>query len=286
MEQKVEDIATQCFVDVHGLKVSCWKAGESGSAIVLLHGGGVDSALLSWREAIPVLAKTHRIFAPDLPGYGDTAFEPGMGKMDQYPIFMSNLLDALGLPTTSLVGISLGGGIALNFTLDNPKRVEKLVLADSLGIADRVPFHFLSWLTVKTPGVIPWSYSIMRSNRASLRWGLASIFGDPSRMTESLVDEVQKVVQRKDTARAFYELQKSEITPTRIRACYMDRLGEIHQPTLIVHGSKDRLVPVKYAIEASKKIPNARLEIIEGAGHWPMRERPEEFNKIVEAFFL
>ncbi len=285
MAQNVEDVATQCFVNVNGLKVSCWKAGNSGSAIVLLHGGGVDSALLSWREAIPVLAKNYRIFAPDMPGYGDTAFEPGMGKMDFYPTFLGNLLDALGLPTASLIGISMGGGIALNFTLDNPKRVEKLVLADSLGIADRAPFHFLSWLTVKTPGVIPWSYSIMRSSRASLRWGVASIFGDPSQMTESLLNEVQKVVERKDSAKAFYELQKSEITPTRIRVCFMDRLGEIHQPTLIVHGSKDRLVPVKYAVEASKKMPNARLESIEGAGHWPMRERPEDFNKIVETFF-
>ncbi len=204
--------------------------------------------------------------------------------MSYYIRLLTSLMDHFGLPTASLVGISMGGGISLGFTLENPRRVDKLVLVDSYGLADRVRFHFFSWAIVKFPGIIPWSYKLMVKNRSMLRWSVQSIYGDPKRIDDAILDELEAVIHQPGAAQAFYELQNSDITPTRIRTCYMERLSEIMSPTLLIHGSKDNLVPLKYAKAASQRIPNSRLEVMDGAGHWPMRECPQEFNRLLVDF--
>jgi hypothetical protein len=122
------------WLNVDGLRIHCLAAGESGSAVLLLHGGGLDSAALSWEEVIGPLSEKHRVFAPDLPGYGQSDKTAIQYTVDYYIAFLEHLMDTLHLEQTSLVGLSMGGGIALGVTLRFPARVEKLVLVDSYGI--------------------------------------------------------------------------------------------------------------------------------------------------------
>ncbi len=121
----------QHSVRIDGKEIVYYEAGSDGSPVLLLHGGGVDSALISWNEIIPLLAERHRVIAPDLPGYGLSA-KPKVDYTQEYYLdFLGKFLDALHLERASLAGLSLGGGLSLGFTLEHPQRVDKLILVDS-----------------------------------------------------------------------------------------------------------------------------------------------------------
>jgi pimeloyl-ACP methyl ester carboxylesterase len=134
-----------------GLRVCCLIAGARGSPVLLLHGGGIDSAAFSYRHTIGALAGDHRVFAPDWPGYGESDKPDIDYTMSFYVGFLKKLMDSLGFERVSLVGISLGGGAALGFALDFPERVEKLVLVDSNGLGGDVPWGRLGYLLVHAP---------------------------------------------------------------------------------------------------------------------------------------
>jgi pimeloyl-ACP methyl ester carboxylesterase len=279
----MEEIQT-CITTALGRRVQYYTAGQAGSPVVLLHGGGIDSALLSWRMAIPELAKEHRVFAPDWPGYGGSeAFEQSY----TYPVmckWLEELVEKWELETVDLAGISMGGGGALTFALNLPDKVRRLVLVDSYGLASKVAYHRLIYWYVQADWLNDWVWALIRRSRWLMRWSLSGIFGDRRNISEELTEEVYQAVQSVSAQRAFAQFQKFETLPDRLRTCYMERLGEIRASTLIIHGERDPLVPLAAAREAARRIPDARLEVIAGAGHWPMREKPSEFNRLLCSF--
>lgn len=272
------------FVDVQGVRVRCWQAGESGSPVLLLHGGGIDSAMLSWRETILPLANGHRVFAADWPGYGESDFPPGAGKLAYYLSFLPRLMDALSLPDASLVGLSMGGGIALGFALENPARVQKLVLVDSYGLAGKAPAHLLSYLVIQFPWMSDATYAFLRRNPKWARLALGGIFHNPKLISDDLAEEVYRDILKPSAGRAFAVMQRDEISWKGLRTCYMDRLGGIAIPTLIVQGANDTLVPLKAARMAHERFPGSQLHVIPDCGHWPPREKPDEFLEVVRPF--
>ncbi|MBK9260519.1 MAG: alpha/beta fold hydrolase [Polyangiaceae bacterium] len=113
---------------IDGLNIHYCHAGDTGPVVVLLHGGGIDSARLSWELLIPELAHTHRVFAPDFPGYGESDKPADLPYTLEYlAAFAIEFLDVLRIERCSLVGISMGGAVAMSVALDQPERVEKLV---------------------------------------------------------------------------------------------------------------------------------------------------------------
>ncbi len=267
-----------------GRHIHYYQAGEHGSPVVLLHGGGIDSAMVSWRLALPALAKSHRVFAPDWPGYGQSEWEGGDYGIDLLIQTLSDLLDAWGLPKIALVGLSMGGGTALGFALTHPEQVSKLVLVDSYGLSRRVPFQTLSYLFVKMPLVNPITWWALRQSRSMTRWTLSYILANPNAITSELVDEVYQIIKRPGIEKPFSAFQNAEITPHGLQTSYMDRLAMLSVPTLIVHGDKDILIPLRDAREAAGRIPNAQLEVLRNAGHWSPRDEPERFNRLVADF--
>ncbi len=270
---------------INGLRARIFTAGDSGSPVVLLHGGGTDSAMLSWRLAIPALAAHHRVFAPDWPGYGGSEIFSGEYTSEAMVAWLHAVLDHLGLEKTGLVGISMGGGGALAYTLAHPGRVTRLVPVDSYGLARKAPMHLLSYLMVRMPWLIDLTWILVRRDRRMATWSLSSIFADKKNITPDLEEEVWQAIQDPTAQRSFSAFQRYELGFSGLRTCVMDRLGEIRCPTLIIHGEKDSLVPIAAAREAAQRIPDARLEVVQGAGHWPMRERPQEFNRLLIEFF-
>ena len=127
------------WVEIDGLRIRYLKAGERNAPVLLLHGGGYDSASLSYKHAIGPVSEHHRAFAPDWPGYGESDKPKMEYTTEYYAGFLGRLMDALGLEKASLIGISMGGAISLGFSLRSPKRVEKLVLVDSHGLGGEVP---------------------------------------------------------------------------------------------------------------------------------------------------
>jgi pimeloyl-ACP methyl ester carboxylesterase len=274
------------FIPIQGVRTHFYQAGESGSPVVLLHGGGADSAKLSWEEVIaPLAASGHRVFAPDLPGSGDSDRPDAAPYTIPYFIeFVGQFLSAAGLERASLMGLSLGGSISLGVALRWPERVERLVLVDSYGLQRKVRMHFLSWLMVKTPGVMEGSWALSRASREMSRWSLSTIFHDPKGISDALLDEALAEARKPHAGRAFTRCQRDEVFSNGLRTVYLDRLGEIKAPTLIVHGRDDIAVPLACAEEAHRLIPGSVLHVIPGAGHWSQREKPQEFIATVTDF--
>jgi pimeloyl-ACP methyl ester carboxylesterase len=271
------------WVDVNGLRIHCLTAGDSGSPVVLLHGAGVDSASMSWGLAISPLAQQHRVFAPDLPGYGLSDKPDVLYNADYYIDFLSHLLDALNLDKVALVGLSMGGAVVLGFTLRHPERVSKLVPVDPYGIMPRVAWHRISYLYVNSP-LNEWSYTWFKS-RAMVRWSLlSSLISSPDRLSDDLVDEVLQAMKDPAAGKAFASFQRYDLTWDGLRTNYVDRLHEITVPTLFVHGEKDPGVPLKYAQQAHERVKNSQLHVMKGCLHWPMRDQPDEFNRVVADF--
>ena len=148
MENEVEER----WVEGGGLRIRCLTAGEANNApVLLLHGGGYDSASLSYGKSMGPISKQHRVFAPDWPGYGRSDKPKTEYSTEYYVGILGRLMDALGLQRASLVGISMGGAISLGFSLRSPDRVERLVLVDSHGLGGEVPGGAASYLLVRLP---------------------------------------------------------------------------------------------------------------------------------------
>ncbi|MDR7416029.1 MAG: alpha/beta fold hydrolase [Armatimonadota bacterium] len=271
-------------VPAGGVPVRFLEAG-SGPPVVLLHGADVGSADLTWRPTVPVLAERFHVIAPDLPGHGHTPPLPRPPATEAYVRWLGAFVDVLRLDRFSLVGLSLGGAVSLGFALQNPDRVSRLVLVASYGLMRRVPLHALAHRLVRIPP-LPSLLARLRSSahpfplRIALRW----IVGDPRTLTPDLLQEVAGAVRARGRKNLFYAWLATELNRKTVRTCYLDRLPELRAPTLLLHGDRDRLVPVGWAREAARRIPHARLVVFPGCGHWVPRERPEEFHRELLAF--
>ena len=283
MSSEPGSTVTTTWLRVNGLRIRCLTAGSDGPPVLLLHGGGIDAADFSYKHAIGPLSRTCRVFAPDLPGYGGSD-GPDRYTLDFYAGFLGCLMDALGLERASPVGLSLGGGAALGFALRSPERVDRLVLVDSYGLGSDVPWGRLGYLLVRAPLVNDLSYALLRRSRRVVRWSLYNVVHDRDVVDDTMVEEAYRLVNRAGAGRAFRSFQRNEVGWGGLRTSYLDRLREVSAPTLIVHGANDEAVPVAWAQRTNELITGSELRVIPGCGHWPPRERPEEFNRIVEEF--
>ena len=257
---------------------------EQGAAppVVLLHGGGLDCATLSWRDLFPALAPDRTVVALNWPGYGGSDAFGRPYSIADLGAWLLTFLDALQIERAALVGVSMGGGTALWTALHHPERVARIVPVASYGLAAHAPYQLLSYLAARLP-LNRLSYAVMRRSRWALRHALESLFANPGKVTEAIVSEVQGVLDGTARPRAFSDFQKGELTPEGLRTVLTPRLGEVDQPTLLIHGRADRLVPLAEVERAATAMPHARLEVME-AGHWPMRECPDAFNRLVTGF--
>ncbi|MDW7739059.1 MAG: alpha/beta hydrolase [Bacillota bacterium] len=269
-----------------GLQVNYYLAGEQiGKPLILLHGGGTDHALLSWRETIPVLANAgYRVYAPDYPGYGESPPGNKPATIKNLIGYLDSFIEYLELDQVTLIGLSMGGAIALGYAINKPSKVSSLVLIGSYGIQDKAPYHFYSYLYLKIPGLNNALWSMIRNSRWVAKTSIKSIIRNPRSRTESLVDEVLEAMKNGSSHKAFNEMQQDEILCKKIKTNFTNRLPELQMPVLIIHGTHDIGVPVKYARRAASLIRNSRLEVIENAGHWIQRDYPEIVNKIILDF--
>jgi pimeloyl-ACP methyl ester carboxylesterase len=271
-------------ISINGVSVACHCAGTGGDTIMLLHGAGVDSAMLSWREVMLLLSGEYTVIAPDLPGYGESDRIDGEYTLPFYTDIVKGIIESFGGKPVILVGLSLGGGIGLNMALTYPELIKFLVPVDAWGLFEKLPWHRLTYWFI-------WSrlndniYGWTKKYPSVIRWSLTqNLFGDKSKVSDTLVDEIQKAMLEPDAGRPFISFQRSEITSTGFTADLFGRLEEIHLPTLLIHGAMDKAVPVKGALLASKKIQDCELFIMDGCKHWPQKERPDDFTSALSSY--
>ena len=267
---------------IDGLRVRCLVAGTGRAPpVLLLHGGGFDAAEFSYRYAIGPLSRLRSVLAFDWPGYGGSDTPNLRCDLAYYARFLQRLMDSLGIQRATLVGLSMGGGAALSFALCSPERVEKLVLVASYGLGKDIPHGRLGYFLVHAPLATDLAYALLRRSQRSLRWGLRRIVNDPRVVSDELVDEARRLLYQPASGRAFRSFRKSEVGWSGLKTDLSDRLGEVAAPTLLVHGDHDRVVPVEWARRAHERLPDSELCVLRGCGHWPPRECPNEFNRVV-----
>jgi pimeloyl-ACP methyl ester carboxylesterase len=265
-------------ISVHGLA-----AGTCGPHIVILHGGGLDAAGVSFKNTIPVLAKRYRVFALDWPGFGESDAMPRTWRVEECVEFVAGVLDGLRLKRATLVGLSMGEAFALGFTLRSPLRVKRLVLVDSAGLGGDIPGGRLSYFALHLPFLDELRWALLSRSR-TLAWRtVCAPLVNRAEVVDAL-DQVVRLARRPGAGAAFRQLQRSEYRWLGLRTNYLNRLGEINVPTLIVHGAEDSLIPVDCARRAHALIRYSKLEIIPACGHLPPVERPDSFKRILCSF--
>jgi pimeloyl-ACP methyl ester carboxylesterase len=270
---------------VDGLHVRCLAAGTGEAPpVLLLHGGGFDTAEFSFRFAIEPLSRLRPVLAFDWPGYGASDKPDLRYDLAYYAGFLERLMNYLGTERAALVGISLGGGAALSFALRSPERVEKLVLVASYGLGKDIPYGRFGYFLTHAPSVADLIYALLRRSRRLLGWGLRRIVHDPRVVSNELVEEARRLLNQPASGRAFRSFRRSEVGWGGLNTDLSHRLGEVAAPTLLVHGEHDRVVPLVWAQKAHERLPNSELCVLRGCGHWPPRECPDEFNRAVVNF--
>lgn len=262
------------------------KQGETDEKLVFLHGGALDNAMLSWQEVIELMGNRYDIYAIDLLGYGESDKPNIQYSLPMYVAFLYDMLHQLNIEKTHLVGLSLGGGISIGFSVKYPQVVDKLILVDAWGYVERMPFHALcrwyvnSWLNAK-------SYEWIGKSKRLVRWSVvSSLIGDKNKVTDELVTTLFNMVNKPECNMPWESLQRNELGKKKVTSDLASHLNELKMPVLIVNGEKDAVVSVKSAINASKTIQNSQVHIMKGCKHWPQKERPEEFTQILESFLL
>jgi len=264
-------------VALHGHEVGFQISGN-GPLLVLLH--GITSTSEAWREVMPQLAEEHTVIAPDLLGHGRSAKPRGDYSLGAYAAGVRDLLAVLGFERGTVVGHSLGGGIALQFAYLFPERVERLALISSGGLGKEVHPLLRAATLPGSEWVLPlmareWSVKAgdaVRSAAAKIGIEAGPDMAEFARGYASLVDEGARD--------AFLHTMRSVIDKDGQRVSALDRLYLADQvPTLIVWGTDDPIIPVEHGRRAHEIITHARYVEIERSGHWPMLDAPDRFAR-------
>ncbi|MBI4246691.1 MAG: alpha/beta fold hydrolase [Candidatus Rokubacteria bacterium] len=266
---------------VDGLTVHYVSAG-SGPTVVLLHGLGGFAE--SWRHNIGALAARARVYALDLPGFGQSAKPRAPYDLDFFTTAVGAFLDRLGVERASLAGHSLGGAVAVAYALANPGRVERLALVGAV-----VPGFYRPSLPYLL-GALPGLGDVL----ALFRWAplykasIARCLHRPDRA------EVDFLVEHAYEARTSREARLAFLATLRhLRADLVDRsarhrwaLAGLDRPTLLVHGHQDPVVPPADCQGAAALLPRATLRWIDGCGHFPQIEHPHTVNAWLDDFLV
>jgi pimeloyl-ACP methyl ester carboxylesterase len=275
-------------VTVGGRRVNVLDAG-TGDPIVFIHGHNV--CWQHWLEQLAAFMPTHRVIALDLPGFGRSEMPPpGEVSVPAFAGTVAAVMEQLGIASATVVGNSMGGGVAAELAISHPERVTRLVLASATGVSDwymglpaAVIRHRIGAAVSRglfAPGAPP--ASVLRALAARPR-GRAAALGiyngrpaaRPDLIHPAMVMELIAAACRPTAAPAAVALASHDLR---------ERAHLIRCPTLIVWGDRDNLVPLRCAHAYDRLIPNSRLVVYGDTGHNPMIERPARFNADLTAF--
>ncbi|WP_227487335.1 alpha/beta fold hydrolase [Nocardioides malaquae] len=270
------------YATINGHRRAYVKVGQ-GPALLLLHGLGCDHQ--TWDTVIDELARDHTVIAPDLLGHGASDKPRADYSLGGYANGMRDLLTVLGIERVTVVGHSFGGGVAMQFAYQFPERTERIVLVSSGGLGREVSPAIRA---ITTPGfhqvmgalTLP---VVRHVNATALRvlshTGLPRTrdLGEVARVYETFVDPRSRAATR-HVVRAVVDYRGQVVTMAD-RAYLTSGL-----PLCVVWGSDDHVIPVDHAHRAKRLAPWARVEVMERSGHFPHRDHPDRFARLVRDF--
>ena len=282
MDDRLETTIPTERISWHNNEIVFRRCGE-GEAVILLH--GIAGSFDTWTPVLPRLGESCHAIAPDLLGHGRSAKPRGDYSLGAYATGLRDLMEALEIASATVVGHSLGGGIAMQFAYQYPERCRRLVLVGSGGLGPEVT-PILRAATLPGAELV---LSLAMSRRARL-WGksaLDSIRGRglaSSAGADSVLRHLLSLKDR-DARRAFVATARSVIDLRGQKVDARDRLYlAAEMPTLIVWGQRDRIIPTRHGIAAHEMIPGSRLELFDKVGHFPQEEDPDRFVSVLLDF--
>jgi pimeloyl-ACP methyl ester carboxylesterase len=282
LAEVTSDFETIHEVELHGHRVSYRTAG-SGPVVLLIH--GIAGTSEQWADVAPILAEGYTVVAPDLLGHGQSAKPIGDYSLGAYAVSMRDLLIALGHRRVTIVGHSLGGGIAMQFAYEYPVFCERMVVVSSGGLGREV-HPLLRAATL--PGaelVLP----LIASQRVL---GVGGALGQVlSRVGLRAGPDIAEMARgysslaNAEARGAFLHTVRAVIDYNGQRVSAADRLYLSSMlPSLIVWGRRDPLIPAVHGEAAHRLMPGSRLEIFENAGHFPQLNDPVRFAAVLREF--
>lgn len=283
------------FIELGPMRVHHMHGGH-GTPVVFVHGLG-SSGYMEWRRNLEQISLRHRVYAPDLPGYGRTDKPRVRYTIRYFARFVERYIDNMGLRSVALVGTSLGGRIALEVALEAPRLVRKLVLVNTLGLG-RPPIKMtqMAYGLVTIPRV---GEAVMRFTRDALSWAprkmirrvagrYAGVSVDLEQtLDDRYLDDLREMYAAEGFHNAYLSTVRSLVNPRALFGGHHDvtrRLNELRIPVQLIWGAADPLFPLAHAERAQSLIGHAALAVIDGAGHTPQSEQPEEFNRVLHRF--
>lgn len=269
------------YLELHGDRLAYQDEGQ-GDAILLLHGMAGSSQ--TWRSVIRPLSRKYRVIAPDLLGHGSSAKPRSDYSLGAFAVLLRDLLDELGVARATVVGHSLGGGVAMQFVYQHPDYCERLVLIGSGGLGPDVGWTLrllsapgaelimpiIAPQPVLTAGekVRSWFAKMgIESPRGGEIWNAYSSFSDA------------------ETRQAFLRTLRSVVDYRGQAVSALNRLNvRADMPIMAIWGEQDAIIPVQHAYAALEARPDARIEVMPGVGHFPQVERPTEVVDLIDDF--
>ncbi|MEH3039822.1 MAG: alpha/beta hydrolase [Sphingomonas paucimobilis] len=258
---------------------------STGLPILLLHGGGMDRASISWARLIGPLSVDRMVIAPDLPGFGASLSLPPAGSAAAMAAVVLDMIDRIGVDRVVVAGVSMGGDVAMNLALLAPARVAGLVLVAPGGLASVVrnrAVQVMAWATAQLPDalLLPLVRQGNRFVRQIVRWMVKDVATLPPDIVERFVAEAG----REKAGVAYLRYNQASLGPARMRNDLSGRIGAIAVPTLFVHGADDAMVDPADSRRAASRMRQARLVIIPDCGHWAQVEAADRFMVELDRF--
>ena len=269
------------FLELNGDRIAYQDLGR-GSTVLLIHGMGGSSQ--TWREVLPHLAARHRVIAPDLLGHGQSDKPRADYSLGAFAVWLRDLLYQLGVSRVTLVGHSLGGGVAMQFAHQHPEYVERLVLISSGGLGPELG-HTLRLMSAPgaefvLPVIAPqkvvalgerlrgWLASVgVRSAQADETWNAYISLADPKTRVAFLRTLRSVVDYRGQAVSAFNKMHFTS-----------------GMPALLIWGEQDRLIPAAHGHDAHEALPGSTLVTLPGVGHFPQVEAPLSVTDTIDEF--
>jgi pimeloyl-ACP methyl ester carboxylesterase len=269
-------------VELHGHRV-IYRIAGSGPPVVLIH--GMVNSSRHWESVALRLAESHTVIAPDLIGHGDSATPRGDYSLGAHAASIRDLLAAIGIESATVVGHSLGGGVAMQFFYQFPQRTERLVLVSSGGLG-----HEVSPLLrgAALPGAAPLLALATRPRVLSLLLGASERMrarGSSKSVYLRAIVRALQPLQRPGARKAFLQTLRSVIDVNGQRVSARDRLYLLDaMPTMIVWGARDNTIPVAHGRQTHEAVPGSRFEILPRAAHFPNLEDPDGLAAVLRDF--
>src|SRR4030042_1049591 len=275
-EQQLKDQ----YIKVGNINTRYWALGDGESTAIPIPrlGGYIENG----EDNIASLAQERRVYALDLAGCGAPDKPQARFSIPYFTEFVKEFMIVQDVDKAALIGESMGGAIVLQFALQYPHQVEKMVLADSAGLGKKVAIY----LRIGSLPILGELFT--RPSRKGSAQLSRRLFYNQDLITNQMIQEGYEMSSLPGDHRCLLSALRSMCNIWSVKSDVyrpiLDRLEEIRVPTLIIWGAQDRLLPVAHAHLAAKRVPNARLHIFDPCGHVPNIERAQEFNALVIDF--